>query len=92
MKAAYERWRRLFQSLLSWISHCGWLSNLPLHTNEKSFNPCCHGLAIAAVPTDDARWLHKPFQSLLSWISHCGAEDELLPGYMIAVSILVVMD
>ncbi len=37
-----------FQSLLSWISHCGLRQCIRLLYRAYSFNPCCHGLAIAA--------------------------------------------
>ncbi len=36
------------------------------------FNPCCIGLAIAAVNSAIDSAVLKMFQSLLYWISHCG--------------------
>ena len=36
------------------------------------FNPCCHGLAIAAAYGVGMLTQLNEFQSLLSWISHCG--------------------
>ena len=38
-----------------------------------SFNPCCIGLAIAAVHLSDRDYAAALFQSLLYWISHCGS-------------------
>ena len=59
---------------------------------EDGFNPCCHGLAIAAQRPGAIIFDGDMFQSLLSWISHCGLRNLDGGRYKVSVSILVVMD
>ena len=82
----------MFQSLLSWISHCGGIGLPAFSRASEGFNPCCHGLAIAADDDPADHGFEVLFQSLLSWISHCGVAPDGVQTAARIVSILVVMD
>jgi len=79
--------------LLYWISHCGTAPFGLVALRRSGFNPCCIGLAIAALRSLPRHRGRESFQSLLYWISHCGHwNGRNLHPDPARVSILVVLD
>ncbi len=84
--------RKMFQSLLSWISVNCTTTFSPQNERSCCFNPCCRGSRSTASRPRDVTKPALRFQSLLSWISvNCDrtAQGE---GDIRRVSILVVVD
>ena len=70
--ATGPRWT--FQSLLYWISHCGFAA-FPVVAYQLTFQSLLYWISHCGPPSSRKRctWWTR-FQSLLYWISHCGLQ------------------